>query len=122
MVVVPVPIVEAAKLLELKVHQIETFTGWEVKQVFLNYFKIETDPLKPPPGINLIIAVSFGLLVPPRILGKAKYGGLNVHPSMLPEYVDSIRLLNVSHANTSSVCAVRHQFIMPFSSNDPTLE
>ncbi len=37
-------------------------------------------------GINLIIAVSFGLFVPPRILNGAKYGGLNVHPSMMPEY------------------------------------
>lgn len=36
--------------------------------------------------INIVIAVSFGLLVPPRILSGAKYGGLNVHPSMLPEY------------------------------------
>ncbi|TID15487.1 methionyl-tRNA formyltransferase family protein [Venturia nashicola] len=41
--------------------------------------------LKPPAGINLIIAVSFGLFVPPRILNGAKYGGLNVHPSMLPD-------------------------------------
>lgn len=31
--------------------------------------------------------VSFGLFVPSRILNSAKYGGLNVHPSFLPEYV-----------------------------------
>ena len=37
--------------------------------------------------INLIVAVSFGILVPPRILCGAKYGGLNVHPSLLPEYI-----------------------------------
>ena len=36
--------------------------------------------------INLIIAVSIGLFVPPRILDAAAYGGLNVHPSLLPEY------------------------------------
>ncbi|KAL8975289.1 MAG: hypothetical protein Q9197_000501 [Variospora fuerteventurae] len=36
--------------------------------------------------INLVIAVSFGLLVSPRILKLAKYGGLNVHPSILPEF------------------------------------
>ncbi|KAL8943081.1 MAG: hypothetical protein Q9216_001281 [Gyalolechia sp. 2 TL-2023] len=36
--------------------------------------------------INLIIAVSIGLLVPSRLLRLAKYGGLNVHPSLLPEY------------------------------------
>jgi methionyl-tRNA formyltransferase len=29
--------------------------------------------------------VSFGLLVPPRILNYAQYGGLNVHPSLLPD-------------------------------------
>jgi methionyl-tRNA formyltransferase len=35
--------------------------------------------------INLIVAVSFGLFVPPRLLNAAKYGGLNLHPSLLPE-------------------------------------
>jgi methionyl-tRNA formyltransferase len=29
--------------------------------------------------------VSFGLFIPPRILNAAKYGGLNVHPSLLPD-------------------------------------
>ena len=48
--------------------------------------------MQPPRGINLIIAVSFGLLIPPRILQSAKHGGLNVHPSMLPEYVDILTL------------------------------
>lgn len=33
----------------------------------------------------MVIAVSFGLLVPPRILSLARYGGLNVHPSLLPD-------------------------------------
>lgn len=37
-----------------------------------------------------MIAVSFGLFVPPRILRGAKYGGLNVHPSWLPEYGSTI--------------------------------
>lgn len=43
----------------------------------------------PAPGsepINLIVAVSFGLLIPARIINGAKYGGLNVHPSLLPKY------------------------------------
>ncbi|KAL2196132.1 formyl transferase [Corynascus similis CBS 632.67] len=35
--------------------------------------------------INLIIAVSFGLFVPRRLIHAAKYGGLNVHPSLLPD-------------------------------------
>jgi methionyl-tRNA formyltransferase len=54
--------------LNLKTHAIDTFTGWA-----------------PPDPINLVIAVSFGLLVPPRILNLAEYGGLNVHPSLLPD-------------------------------------
>lgn len=38
-----------------------------------------------PPHTNLIIAVSFGLFVPPRLLRAAQYGGLNIHPSLLPD-------------------------------------
>jgi len=38
-----------------------------------------------PSIINLIVAVSFGLFVPPRLLSAAKYGGLNLHPSLLPD-------------------------------------
>jgi len=33
----------------------------------------------------MVVAVSFGLLVPPRILNACRFGGLNVHPSMLPD-------------------------------------
>ncbi|KAI9664496.1 MAG: Methionyl-tRNA formyltransferase [Bathelium mastoideum] len=67
-----VPIKEAAQQLDLRVHEIDTFTGWQPPR---------------PDGfpINLVLAVSFGLLVPPRILNNARYGGLNVHPSLLPE-------------------------------------
>ena len=47
-------------------------------------------PDKPPTHLegpmNLVVAVSFGLRVPARILSLAKYGGLNLHPSLLPEY------------------------------------
>nr|POF14241.1 methionyl-trna formyltransferase, mitochondrial [Quercus suber] len=63
-----VPIKSAAQDLNLHLHQIDTFTGWQ-----------------PPPSINLVVAVSFGLLVPARIIRGAKYGGLNVHPSLLPD-------------------------------------
>ena len=34
--------------------------------------------------INMLIAVSFGLFIPARLVEDAKYGGLNVHPSLLP--------------------------------------
>ncbi|KAJ4331832.1 Methionyl-tRNA formyltransferase [Ascochyta clinopodiicola] len=63
-----VPITHAARDLSLPIHTFDTFTGWT-----------------PPFSYNLVIAVSFGLLVPPRILSLARYGGLNVHPSLLPD-------------------------------------
>ncbi|KAF2471596.1 methionyl-tRNA formyltransferase [Lindgomyces ingoldianus] len=64
-----VPIKRAATLdFKLPTHVRDTFTNWE-----------------PPVAYNLIIAVSFGLLIPSRILDGAKYGGLNVHPSLLPD-------------------------------------
>ncbi|MCJ1389256.1 Methionyl-tRNA formyltransferase [Xylographa bjoerkii] len=68
-----VPIVAAAQELSLPLHQLKTFTKWQCPR---------------PDGqtINLVIAVSFGLLIPPRILENAKYGGLNVHPSLLPDF------------------------------------
>ncbi|KAL3424330.1 formyl transferase [Phlyctema vagabunda] len=69
----PVPVQTAAQALGLPVHERDTFTGWELP-------KPNGEP------INLIIAVSFGLFVPPRILRSAEYGGLNVHPSILPAF------------------------------------
>ncbi|TRX95841.1 hypothetical protein FHL15_003395 [Xylaria flabelliformis] len=57
-----------AESLKLQIHERDTFTGWNM-----------------PPETNLIIAVSFGLFVPPRLLRGAKYGGLNLHPSLLPD-------------------------------------
>ncbi|KAK9791271.1 putative methionyl-tRNA formyltransferase [Seiridium cardinale] len=63
------PLRDLATELNLPIHERDTFTGWTM-----------------PPHINLIIAVSFGLFVPPRLLRAAKYGGLNVHPSLLPEF------------------------------------
>ena len=63
-----VPIKHVAAELGLNLHQIDTFRNWY-----------------PPKSINLVIAVSFGLLVPARILNGAQYGGLNVHPSLLPD-------------------------------------
>lgn len=62
-----VPLKEAANSLSLPCHEISTFTGWQ------------------PPPVDLVIAVSFGLFVPKRILGAATYGGMNLHPSLLPE-------------------------------------
>jgi methionyl-tRNA formyltransferase len=61
-----VPIKAAAKDLDLPIHQLDDFRNFNR-------------------SYNLIIAVSFGLLVPADIINRAKYGGLNVHPSFLPE-------------------------------------
>ncbi|KAL6229831.1 hypothetical protein BDW75DRAFT_87476 [Aspergillus navahoensis] len=68
-----VPIKSIASDLALPIHEVDTFTGWQ-------------PPVYPDGPINLIVAVSFGLFVPPRILSGAKYGGLNVHPSLLPDF------------------------------------
>ncbi|KAG6068706.1 hypothetical protein E4U32_008027 [Claviceps aff. humidiphila group G2b] len=38
-----------------------------------------------PVGTNLIVAVSYGAFIPAKILASVKYGGLNVHPSLLPD-------------------------------------
>jgi methionyl-tRNA formyltransferase len=65
-----VPIKQTATALSLPIHQIDTFTSW-------------TPPTPYTP--NLIVTVSFGLLVPARILKSATYGGLNIHPSLLPD-------------------------------------
>ncbi|KAI0540500.1 formyl transferase [Xylaria digitata] len=62
------PIHSLAESLGLQIHERDTFTGWNM-----------------PSKTNLIIAVSFGLFVPPRLLRGAKYGGLNLHPSLLPD-------------------------------------
>lgn len=67
-----VPIKKVATELGLRLYQIDTFRGWW------------RDWLKENPT-NLVVAVSFGLLVPAGLLESAKYGGLNVHPSLLPE-------------------------------------
>lgn len=61
---------ETAKEIGVReVIELDTLTGWSL-----------------PSHINLIIAVSYGLFIPARILNQAKYRGLNLHPSLLPDY------------------------------------
>lgn len=67
-----VPLKATAQSLGLRTHMRDTFTGWEVPQV-------------DGESINLIIAVSFGLFVPPRVLNSTEYDGLNLHLSLLPD-------------------------------------
>ncbi|KAL8775708.1 MAG: hypothetical protein Q9209_000204 [Squamulea sp. 1 TL-2023] len=81
-----VPIAAVARELGLPLHKIDTFTGWTLDVTWVNAH-LEKPPTRHEAPINLIVAVSFGLRVPARILGSVKYGGLNVHPSLLPEYV-----------------------------------
>ncbi|KAK4896544.1 Methionyl-tRNA formyltransferase [Elasticomyces elasticus] len=64
-----VPVKPVAAELGLNLHQIDAFKGWQA-----------------PSDVNLVVAVSFGLLVPGTLLRAAKYGGLNVHPSLLPRF------------------------------------
>lgn len=91
------PLHRLAVELGLPVHQRETFTGWELplcghvrchRTGEKTCFPHPTRPglaKRPPQRFNLVLAVSFGLFVPPRILHALKYGGLNVHPSLLPD-------------------------------------
>ncbi|KAI0421339.1 formyl transferase [Xylaria grammica] len=62
------PIRSVAESLGLQIHTRDTFTRWNI-----------------PAKTNLIVVVSFGLFVPKRILMAPKYGGLNLHPSLLPD-------------------------------------
>lgn len=68
----PVPIKAVANELGLPLQQINSFRGWHNGLLSNNAY-------------NLVVTVSFGLLVPARVLERADYGGLNVHPSLLPD-------------------------------------
>ena len=68
------PVKELAQRLGLPVHERDTFTGWT-----------PADDESGRAKVNMVVAVSFGLFVPPRILRSCTYGGLNVHPSLLPD-------------------------------------
>ncbi|KAG6314258.1 hypothetical protein E4U22_000181 [Claviceps purpurea] len=62
------PCKSLAQDLGLRLYERRTFEDWDL-----------------PVGTNLIVAVSYGVFIPARILASAKYGGLNVHPSLLPD-------------------------------------
>ncbi|KAI0110878.1 Formyltransferase [Nemania sp. FL0031] len=106
------PIQGLAESLGLKVHERDTFTGWDM-----------------PTKTNLIIAVSFGLFVPPRLLRAAKYGGLNVHPSLLPDLrgatplqhtlITGRRLTGISLQTLSEV-SFDHGLVLAQTPSDPS--
>lgn len=87
------PLFNLAEELGLAVHKRDTFTGWELPlpghvrhhetgEVLRHPAAYENSQRQP---LNLAVAVSFGLFVPPRVLRSLRFGGLNVHPSMLPD-------------------------------------
>ncbi|KAL1865679.1 Methionyl-tRNA formyltransferase [Diaporthe australafricana] len=87
------PLFRLAEELGLAVHKRDTFTGWELPppghvrhhetgEVLRHRAAHENSHRQP---FNLLVAVSFGLFVPPRVLRALRFGGLNVHPSMLPD-------------------------------------
>ncbi|KAI3394693.1 hypothetical protein diail_2440 [Diaporthe ilicicola] len=87
------PLFRLAEELGLAVHKRDTFTGWELPppghvrhhetgEVLRHRAAHENSHRQP---FNLLVAVSFGLFVPRRILRALRFGGLNVHPSMLPD-------------------------------------
>ena len=69
-----VPIKAVARSLSLPLHEIRSFDNWETERT-----ELQTD-------YDLIVAVSFGLFIPARLIAALPYGGLNVHPSLLPRY------------------------------------
>ncbi|KAG8168736.1 hypothetical protein KVR01_001485 [Diaporthe batatas] len=87
------PLFDLAEVLGLPVHKRDTFTGWELPLPGHVRHHVTGEVLRHPAAhensqhqpFNLIVAVSFGLFVPPRILRSVRFGGLNVHPSMLPD-------------------------------------
>lgn len=87
------PLFSLAEELGLPIHKRDTFTGWELPppghvrhhetgEVVKHPAAYENSHQQP---FNLAVAVSFGLFVPPRVLRSLRFGGLNVHPSMLPD-------------------------------------
>lgn len=82
----------------------------------LNILWPSDNQLQPPQNegfpINLVVAVSFGLFVPPRILKGAKYGGLNVHPSLLPECVLPTKLKKSTDLRNLVFAALRRCTIL----------
>ncbi len=49
----------------------------------------EMDSLLDNEKFNIVISVSYGNLISSNLINNLKYGGLNVHPSLLPKYTGS---------------------------------
>ncbi|KAG4306119.1 hypothetical protein PORY_000107 [Pneumocystis oryctolagi] len=60
----------------LKVYEMKKENIWETTGILHDCAKI----------FNLVVSVSFGHLIPSILLKSMEYGGINVHPSLLPRY------------------------------------
>ncbi|KTW29722.1 methionyl-tRNA formyltransferase [Pneumocystis carinii B80] len=60
----------------LKIHEIENGNMEKINNIFYSDGKI----------FNLAVTASFGHLIPSSFLKNIKFGGINVHPSLLPRY------------------------------------
>ncbi|KAI5778211.1 formyl transferase [Geopyxis carbonaria] len=69
-----VPIKAVARSLEIPVHTIPGFKNFTLPDTSSGQ------------KINLLVAVSFGLFIPAAVINAIEFGGLNVHPSLLPMY------------------------------------
>ena len=74
------PIENVAKKLNLR-----TITPYNLKddKIFLEYKKLNPD---------IVIVVAYGLILPERFLKIPKFGCINVHPSLLPEFAGGMDL------------------------------
>ncbi|GAO48565.1 hypothetical protein G7K_2738-t1 [Saitoella complicata NRRL Y-17804] len=78
----PCPMKVEAQQLGVKIHEIPKREDGDIKA-----WAKEPMPLTPDAqSFNLAIAVSFGLLIPNEVLAQLRWGGTNIHPSLLPMY------------------------------------
>ncbi|KAI5840669.1 formyl transferase [Morchella snyderi] len=95
-----VPIKEVASSLGLCIHEIDRFKDWELPKASSSG------------DINLLVAASFGLLIPERIIDAVKYGGINVHPSLLPMYRGAAPIFHTL-LNSTPITGVTVQTLHP---------
>ncbi len=74
-ILTPSPVKQLAKKNKISILQPESLK---------NNQKIITDLMVLAP--DLFIVVAYGQIIPPEILNIAKFGNINVHPSLLPKY------------------------------------
>ncbi|CAY67581.1 Methionyl-tRNA formyltransferase, catalyzes the formylation of initiator Met-tRNA in mitochondria [Komagataella phaffii GS115] len=91
------PIVSYAKLKQLNILRAEKNS--EIESLSANSY-------------DLAIAVSYGKLIPQTFLKSLRYGGLNVHPSLLPKYSGPAPLQHTI-LNGDSVTGVTVQALHP---------